>query len=313
VNIEIRPLAEADLPLADRIFRQAFGTFLALPDPLSFAGDADLVSTRWRADPEASFGAYLDGELVGSNFVAHWGSFGFFGPLTVRPDLWDRGIARRLLDAAMDGFHQRGVEQTALFTFPHSTKHVGLYQSYGFWPQQLTAVMARTPGQAQSTAVPVLLSALPESTRAQRLGQCFELTDSILPGLDLRNEIQALGSQRLGETVLLERAGALEGFAICHMGAGSEAGSDRLFVKFAAVGPGAAAPQAFDRLLDACESLARRNALGQVVAGINTARHQAYRGMLTRGYRAFMQGVAMQRENRPGYNRDECFVIDDWR
>src|SRR3712207_2483167 len=58
---------------------------------MSFMGDADLVGTRWRAAPDAAFGAYIDGALVGSNFAADWESFGFFGPLTVRPDLWDRG------------------------------------------------------------------------------------------------------------------------------------------------------------------------------------------------------------------------------
>jgi hypothetical protein len=51
MDIAIRPLDEQDLPEADRIFRVAFGTFLGLPDPLSFMGDADLVRTRWRTDP----------------------------------------------------------------------------------------------------------------------------------------------------------------------------------------------------------------------------------------------------------------------
>lgn len=46
MHIDIRPLREADLPEADRIFRLAFGTFLGMPEPLAFAGDADYVSTR---------------------------------------------------------------------------------------------------------------------------------------------------------------------------------------------------------------------------------------------------------------------------
>src|SRR5215207_3466851 len=82
----VRPLRDEDLPTADHIMRLAFGTFLGLPDPLAFMGDADYVRTRWRADPAAAFAAELDGALVGSNFAANWGSFGFFGPLTVHPD-----------------------------------------------------------------------------------------------------------------------------------------------------------------------------------------------------------------------------------
>jgi len=75
MNIEIRSLAPHDLPEADRIFRLAFGTFLGLPEPLGFMGDADLVGTRWRAAPAASLGAYVDGNmLVGSNLMANWGS-----------------------------------------------------------------------------------------------------------------------------------------------------------------------------------------------------------------------------------------------
>src|SRR4051794_31195219 len=90
MNVSIRPLREDELGDADRIARLAFGTFLGLPDPLDFMGDADYVRTRWRADPATALAAELDGKLVGSNFVANWGSVGFFGPLSVHPDLWNR-------------------------------------------------------------------------------------------------------------------------------------------------------------------------------------------------------------------------------
>jgi hypothetical protein len=36
-------LLEADLPEADRIVRLAFGTFLGIPDPASFMGDASFA------------------------------------------------------------------------------------------------------------------------------------------------------------------------------------------------------------------------------------------------------------------------------
>jgi len=135
MDITIRPLDQHDLPEAERIFRLAFGTFFGLPDPMSFMGDADLVSPRWRAAPAATLGAYLDNALVGSNVATNWGSFGFFGPLTVRPDLWDQGIAQRLLTATMELFRQWGTRQAALFTLPQSPKHLALYQKCDFSPQ----------------------------------------------------------------------------------------------------------------------------------------------------------------------------------
>src|SRR5262249_28834310 len=96
LDISVKPLAELDLAAADRIFRLAFGTFIGFPDPTTFGGDADYVRTRWRANPLTAFGAYLGDEIVGSNFASNWGSVGFFGPLTIRPDLWDRGVGKRL-------------------------------------------------------------------------------------------------------------------------------------------------------------------------------------------------------------------------
>ncbi len=80
-DVSVRPLREGDLSEADRIMRLAFGTFLGLPDPMTFMGDASYVRTRFKADPAAAFAAEVDGELAGSNFVSNWGSVGFFGPL----------------------------------------------------------------------------------------------------------------------------------------------------------------------------------------------------------------------------------------
>lgn len=312
--IEIGPLREADLPQADRIFRLAFGTFLGLPEPLAFAGDSDFIGTRWRAAPDAALGAYAaDGTLVGTNFAARWGSFGFFGPLTVHPDYWDRGIARQLLARTMNQFEDWGIGHVALFTFPQSAKHVGLYQSFGFWPQQLTPVMAKPVGEAAQAGAWQRYSALDDAARAAARDACRALADAVHPGLDLTREIEATTAQGIGDTVLVHDGEDLVAFAVCHLGKGSEAGSGTAYVKFGAARPGPAAATNFERLLSACEALAHAHGLGQLLVGVNTARHDAYRLMLARGFRTLLQGVAMQLGNIPGYNRADCFVVDDWR
>src|SRR5215469_10473257 len=114
-EVTIRPLREDDLAAADRIMRLAFGTFLGLPDPLKFMGDADYVRTRWRANPSAALAAEMAGELVGTNFLSHWGSVGFFGPLTIRPDLWNQGVAQKLLRPTMDLFAEWRLTHAGLF------------------------------------------------------------------------------------------------------------------------------------------------------------------------------------------------------
>ncbi len=313
MDIAIRTLEERDLPEADRIFRLAFGTYLNLPDPLGFMGDAELVRPRWRAAPGAALGAYEGDRLLGSNFAASWGSFSFLGPLTVRPDCWDRGIAQKLLAATMRLFGRWGTRQEALFTFPHSPRHIGLYQKFGFWPQYLTAVMEKRVRRGATCEPWTSLGRLPEVEIGGCIAACRALTDALYPGLDLQGEIEAVQAQGLGDTVLIHDGAQLAGFAICHVGSGSEAGGGTAYVKFGAVHPGRAAAMDFDRLLEACEAFAAERGARQLVAGVNTARHEAYRAMLGHGFSTFLEGVAMQRNNRPGFNRPDCFVMDDWR
>ena len=133
-------------------------------------------------------------------------------------------------------------------------------------------------------------------------------------GLNLEREIVATHAQGLGDTILLHGAGSeLDGLAVCHCGAGSEAGEDVCFVKFGAVRPGPDAADRFDRLLGACEQLAAERGLGQLDAGVNLGRPDAYRRMVDRGFRTWLQGVTMHRPNEPGYSHPDAYVIDDWR
>jgi len=137
----VRPLRESDLTAAERICRIAFGTFLGAPDPETFWTDRDYVRGRWGAAHTVAFAAEAGAELVGSNFATNWGSVGFFGPLTVRPDLWDGGTGTRLVEAVVGSFEDWGTRHAGLFTFAHSPKHLALYQKFGFWPRFLTAIM----------------------------------------------------------------------------------------------------------------------------------------------------------------------------
>ncbi len=309
----VRPLEEGDLASAAQILREAFGTFLGAPDPSTFWDDRDYVHGRHRAPHVACFGASLDGKLIGSNFATRWGSVGFFGPLSVRPELQESGIARKLLDRTMAQFHSWDSRHVGLFTFAQSAKHIALYQKYGFYPRFLTAIMSAQVGAAPPTAGWTRFSDLYETQRDQALASCRELTDKLYPGLDLADEIRTTHEQGLGDTVLIEGVGGLAGFAICHYGPRSEAGADYCFVKFGAVRDSAPSERDFGRLLDACAALARTVKMPKVLAGANMARPEAYKHLVARGFRTEIQGVAMHWHNDPGYCRPGAYIIDDWR
>src|SRR5580704_3602846 len=103
-DILIRPMREADLPEADRIFRLAFGTFIGFPDPMAFAAGCELIAPRFRHDSDGMYVAEIDGRVAGSAIANRWGSVGFFGPLTVDPKFWDRRVGRRLMEPCVDTF-----------------------------------------------------------------------------------------------------------------------------------------------------------------------------------------------------------------
>ena len=314
-NVVVRPLLEADLGAADRVMRLAFGSFLGLPDPLQFMGDRDYVYTRWRADPSAAFCAEAEGLVVGSVFVGNWGSVGFFGPLTVLPDYWDSGVAKLLLRQVMACFERWGTRHMALYTFPTSLKHVGLYRKFGFWPRFLTIVMEKeAPVDGAAAEVSwTKFSDVPVAEREAMLDRCRALTGAVFEGLDVGVDIRSVAGQQLGETVLLWTSDELAGLAVCHCGAGTEAGSGECYIKFAAVNARLAGDVAFRRLLTACEQLAAQRGVRKLSGGMNTARQEAWAAMLDSGWRGKMVGVAMQRPNEPGYNRPGVFLIDDWR
>ncbi len=310
-EVVVRPLHEREVDEADRVMRLAFGTFLGAADPAAVFGDAEMVRTRFAAQPSWAFAAEIDGELVGSSFVTRWGSFGFVGPVTVRPDLWDRGIAGRLMQPVVALLDQWQLRQAALFTFPHSPKHIGLYQKFGFWPQFLTPVLERAvvPTGSRECAT---YSCLPDDERPGVVRACQRVTGAIFEGLDVGHEIRATAAQALGDTVLIHDDSELVGLAVCHLGAG-EAGSGAGFVKFGAVRPGSDAGSVFERLVDACEALVTARGLTRIVLGVNVARRDAYRRLLARGYRVSFEGVIMQRPNEHGYCRPDVYVIDDLR
>jgi GNAT superfamily N-acetyltransferase len=311
--IKISPLKQSELEEADRIVRLAFGTFLGVPNPLDFMGDRTFMAPRWRSPHVKVIAAREGGRLIGSNVVTRWGSFGFFGPLTVLPEYWDRGVAKQLLASTMTIFDRWGLRHTGLFTFAQSAKHVGLYQSFGYWPRYLTAIMTFTPqAKTQRAPAPVLLSALRKNQREQAIQACAKLTHRIDKGLDLTGEIRAVLAQRTGDVVLTYTRDTLDAFAVCLHGPGSEGGEKICYIKFGAARGGRGAGERFDTLLDAFEAFAASRGVS-IEAGVNAAREDAYRRMRSRGYRAAMQGVAMQRPHADGFNRSDAYVIDDWR
>ena len=312
MSVAIRVLEESDVDAADRVRRLAFGTYFNVPDPLSFSGTARLVEARRRAWPDGALVAEQDGAISGIALSSRWGSIGIFGPLAVHPTRWRSGVARALLEASMPIYDRWSCRAAVLFTFPQSTAHIGLYQSYGFWPRSLTAIMSRPVTAPSPVPQAQSLTAL-GAERSDAVAQCAAVTDALFPGLDLRDELATVVALPGSDAIVLSEGSRVVGFAIVHCGSGSEADTGIAYAKFAAVRPGATAAHDFRRLLEAANDFAHRNGAGKLNAGVNMGCMEAYRLMIAAGFRTVMQGVAMHRPWIEVYDRADVFALEDWR
>jgi GNAT superfamily N-acetyltransferase len=310
-GITIRPLAPDDIAQADRVRRLAFGTYFQLPDPLQFGSDGSLLLSRARTYPDGGVVAVAEGRIIGLGFASELGSFGMLGPVAVLPDFWRQGVARLLVAASVDIIDRWHCRLAGLFTFPQSAQHLRLYQDFGFWPRHMTPVMAKPVAAREPVAGTILLGA--SADRAALTARCGALADAIFPGLDLAREMAMVLDNGLGDVIALVEGSSVAGFAICHTGAGSECGSAACYVKFAFARQGATSADRLERLIHACENFAAGRGVQNLIAGVSTGRHFAYRMLVRMGFRTQVTGIQMHRPWLEAYDRPDVFVLDDWR
>jgi len=316
-DIVIRHITEEDLQEADRIIRLAFGTFMGHGNPEDYRSDARYANPRYNADPSASFVAESDGKIIGSNFGLHWGSVGIFGPLTVHPDYWNRGIGSKLMEPVMRCFEEWKVTHSGAMTFANSPRHINLYRKFGYHPRFLIPVMSKKieskPITLDSKSTWIKYSEC-KKNQDKYLDGCKKVANTIYPRLDLGLEIKTIDKMNYGETVILfDENKGIAGFAVCHCGINTEAGNDKCYVKFGAVNVDSEAQSNFKSLLKACEELASAKGLSVLTGGVNAGRYNAYQSMLNQNFSVDFLGVCLHRPNNDAYNIADRFVIDDWR
>jgi len=312
----IRNLREEEIEKAEELVRLAFGTFLNIPEPLENPLGRRNIAHRFHQDPRNVLAAILEGELVGMNVLTRWGSFAFFGPLTVRPELWGSNIGTRLVREALERFASNGVSNLGLFTFSDSPKHLGLYHKFGFCSRFLTPLMEKQieAPTLDNSELYQTFGDLDQEKRKALLSKLRNLTNALYPGLDLTSEIELVEARKMGDSVIiLNEDSQPVGFAIIQSGVNTEAGLNRCYVKFGATVLGPEGAEYFGRLLSACEAFAYQKKAEVLEAGINLSHREAFDLMLAKKYRISFIGVAMQKPNEPAHEREGTFVMDDWR
>jgi len=85
-----------------------------------------------KRNPTTSFVAESDGKIIGVIMAGHDGRRGFINHTAVLPDCRKQGIAKRLVDSAMDALDREGIQKVALVVFKHNEIGNGFWDNIGF-------------------------------------------------------------------------------------------------------------------------------------------------------------------------------------
>lgn len=206
MSVTIRPIAEADTEACGRIMYEAFKRvhdrhqfprdFQTLEDAVQLAG--------LFVDHSAIMGvvAEIDGRIIGSNFLDERNPVRGVGPITVAPDVQERGVGRQLMEAVIErGRETAGIR---LVQDAFNTCTLSLYASLGFEVQELLALMEGKPKGKGLAGVEVRL------LRAEDLGECASLCMRV-HGFDRANELR--DALELFSPVVALRGGRITAYA----------------------------------------------------------------------------------------------------
>lgn len=171
MSLTIRPITNADTEACGRIIYEAFGRFHDLHQfPRDFPRLEDAVQLAGLfVDHPSIFGivAKLDERVVGSNFLDERNSIRGVGPITVTPDVQERGVGRRLMDAILE--RGRGAAGIRLVQDAFNMSSLSLYASLGFEMKEPLALMEGKPEGKPPVGVEVRL------LRSEDLAECASL------------------------------------------------------------------------------------------------------------------------------------------
>lgn len=116
--------AEALVPLINRAFEVELQFFTS--------DRIDLAETLKHFEKGRFLLAEIGGRLAGCNYVELRGESGYFGLLSVDPDLQGRGLGRKLIEKAETHCRDRGCGKMQIRVLNHRTELPPFYEKLGY-------------------------------------------------------------------------------------------------------------------------------------------------------------------------------------
>lgn len=160
--------------------------------------------------------------VTGFTFNHMFGSTGWMGPIAVSPGYQGSGVGKALVGAGIDYLRSHNAKVIGLETMPRNFRNIGFYLRLGFelGPLCVDMVSPTHSGPAAGGDGPgevLYFSEIRESKRDKILGGVAEISETISPGLDYREEILLNMEHEFGDTAVLLDRDEVNGFAICHL------------------------------------------------------------------------------------------------
>jgi predicted N-acetyltransferase YhbS len=204
MTLQLRPAEPADAEACGRII---FEAFRGIADQHGFPWDfpsvgagAQLAATFIEAPSIYGVVAELDGQAVGSNFMAEGDPIRGIGPITVDPTVQGSGVGRCLMEAALaragDAMGVRLVQDAI------NTRSMSLYASLGFGVREPLLLMQGTPRSGPDLGYAV------RPMTAENLDACGALCTAV-HGIARTDELQE--ALQVFAPFVVEREGRITG------------------------------------------------------------------------------------------------------
>ena len=207
-NCIIRPARPEDAPICGQICFNAFSAINAAHNfPCDFPGVEVASGVITRAFSHPGFYcvvAEVGGRICGSNCLDERSVIAGVGPITVDPNVQNRGIGRQLMQAVIDHAHARSAVGVLLVQAAFHNRSLSLYASLGF---EVREPLSCLQGKTRQRSVP---GCAVRPMRETDLETCNQLSRRV-HGFERARELA--DAVRLGMAVLVERQDRITGYA----------------------------------------------------------------------------------------------------
>ncbi|HWC98709.1 MAG TPA: GNAT family N-acetyltransferase [Candidatus Sulfopaludibacter sp.] len=207
-EVTIRPATAEDIPACAEICFQAFRTINEshgfppdFPVPEAAAG----VLTAMFTNPNFyCVVAEIEGRAVGSNCMDERSVIFGIGPITVDPAAQNRGVGRKLMQAALDRATEQRAAGVRLVQAAFHTRSLSLYAGLGFQVREPLACMQGTTKMREIPGCKV------RAAHGSDAEACLDLCTRV-HGFARRGELHAALHE--STAVVVERGGRVTGYA----------------------------------------------------------------------------------------------------